>query len=88
MATQKNLENRVSRLNSLFGFKLTYNPKTRKSKGKEFFLGGEYGRVYLGYRSAKTGGIKKISENLTKNELEEFLKGYRKGLTTKKKDFK
>ena len=86
MATQKDLENKVSRLNSFFGFKRTYNPRTRKSRGKEFFLGGEYGRVYLGYRSDKT--YKKISENLTKNELEEFLKGYRKGLTTKKKDFK
>tara|TARA_R100001086_G_scaffold122768_1_gene63168 strand:+ start:768 stop:1031 length:264 start_codon:yes stop_codon:yes gene_type:complete len=87
MATQKDLENKVSRLNSLFGFKgRIYNPRTRKTRGKEFFLGGEYGRVYLGYRSDKTQ--KKISDNLTKNEMEEFLKGYRKGLTTRKKDFK
>ena len=86
MATRKENQKRVDRLNSLMGFKRTYNPRTRKTKGKEFYLGGEYGRSYLGYRSSKTG--KKISENLTSGELEEFLKGYRKGLTTKKSEFK
>ena len=68
------------------GFKRTYNTKTRKYKGREFILGGEYGRSYLGYQSSKS--FKKISQNLTSGELEEFLKGYRAGLTTKKRDFK
>lgn len=86
MAKRNKNQNKVDSLNSLMGFKRTYNPKTRKSTGKEFYLGGEYGRSYLGYRSNKTG--KKISENLTSGELEEFLKGYRKGLTTKKSNFK
>jgi len=86
MASKKDNENRVSRLNSLMGFKRTYNTKTRKYKGREFNLGGEYGRTYLGYTSNKS--FKKISGNLTAGEMEEFLLGYRAGLTTKKSDFK
>ena len=86
MANIKENKNKVSRLNSLFGFKMKYNPKTRKTIGREFYLGGEYNRSYLGYRSIKT--YKKISANLTSGEMEEFLNGYRKGLTTRKKDFK
>ena len=87
MASKKENENKVSRLNSLMNFKGNkYNVKTRKSTGKEFYIGGEYSRVYLGYKSGKTN--KKISDNLTNNEFEEFLKGFRKGLTTKKSDFK
>ena len=86
MASKKENENRVARLNSLMGFKRTYNTKTRKYKGKHFKMGGEYGRSYLGYESNKS--FKKISQNLTSGELEEFLKGYRAGLTTKKSDFK
>ena len=87
MASQKENGNKVSRLNSLMNFKgMKYNTKTRKSTGKEFYIGGEYGRLYLGYRSGKTN--KKISDNLTNNELVEFLKGFRKGLTTKKSEFK
>jgi hypothetical protein len=86
MASIKENKNRVSRLNSLMGFKRSYNPKTNKYKGREFKLGGEYNRSYLGYTSNKS--FKKISGNLTSGEMEEFLKGYRAGLTTKKSDFK
>jgi hypothetical protein len=86
MASAKQNQARIDRLNSLMGFKRKYNPKTRKTTGKEFYMGGEYGRSYLGFRSAKTN--RKISDNLTTAELEEFLKGYRKGLTTKKSEFK
>ena len=86
MASKKENKDRVSRLNSLMGFKRTYNAKTRKSTGKEFYLGGEYNRTYLGYTSNKSN--KKISGNLTSSEMEEFLLGYRAGLTTKKSDFK
>ena len=62
MASAKQNKAKIDRLNSLFGFKRKYNPKTRKTTGKEFFMGGEYGRSYLGYRSAKES--KKISDNL------------------------
>ena len=86
MASRKENENRVARLNSIMGWKRTYNPKTRKSKGRHFKLGGEYGRQYLGYESNKS--FKRISANLKSGEMEEFLKGYRAGLTTKKSDFK
>jgi len=87
MATKKTNQNKVSTLNRLMGFKgMVRNPKTRKTTGKEFYLGGEYSRTYLGYRSSKTN--KKISGNLTTGELEEFLKGYYEGLTTKRSKFK
>ena len=92
MASKKDNEGRVSSLNRLFGFKGAKYVKSKGSRtgsrmiGREFYLGGEYGRSYLGYRSAKSS--KKISDNLTTPEMEEFLKGYRKGLTQKKSDFK
>jgi hypothetical protein len=88
MASRKENENRVTGLNRLLGFKGYNFPKTRGSKGsgKQFELGGEYGRQYLAYKSSKT--YKRISANLTSGEMEEFLIGYRSGLTTKKTDFK
>jgi hypothetical protein len=88
MATKTENKNRVAGLNRLLNFKGLKRAKTRgaKSTGREFYLGGEYGRTHLSYRSAKTD--KKISGNLTTGEMEEFLIGYRKGLTTKKSDFK
>tara|TARA_R110000822_G_C15285535_1_gene490551 strand:+ start:855 stop:1112 length:258 start_codon:yes stop_codon:yes gene_type:complete len=85
MASKKENKNRVTGLNRLLGFK-GYKASRGKYVGKEFYLGGEYGRTYLGYRSVRTN--KKISGNLTSGEMEEFLIGYRKGLTTKKSDFK
>lgn len=85
MASKKENENRVASINRILGFK---GKRTNNGKfiGKEFYLGGEYGRVVLQYRSSKSS--KRISDNLTTSEMEEFLKGYRKGLTTKKSDFK
>ena len=77
MATLKEINNAVSRLNNAFKFSGRKYKKlktgTGKYVGKGFEMGGAYGRLQLSYHSDTT--YQPISDFLTKGEMIEFIKG-------------